>query len=733
MTEIGAMQIKDILGNEFVHPSNQDKIDFFFIQDEFGESFFERMILNNAEQIESLFNSELLCSLDNELIGKIFSTKINNKEILLNFVCNERPEVLGILLQSKTFAKLTTLEQKEILKIRSDSNSMPLIIKAVEKANQICISNILNTESLLKLEEEKIFELLDDKDIQRKNVLHKAARKSSEHFKIVMDSRLFNQLSTEYKFTLLANQDDNMNSLLFSLITTASKKPNQNYFNVLFLSRAFNEFDDAQQKSLLYLGQEGNSKKLWYNLIKKQNIIKLFIGNEPKFLVSDFIEFIKNYYWEDCCLGDRVISSIREKISFLGLLEIAKASSLYGNAVDANNFSVLYYLASYGMAINELQRYQKDYGFEIITKESYEVIIRSQSILLTYKNATRDVLFITGQYTNNDILSGLEAAMHQSGFNILLINANFIAKGKDSDIKNIVADYPRKEDINFIIINAHGNPKDLENSDVVFFIYDRGNKTPSKVLFEKIVIPAIGTNNPLDIFLTSCNGQLATKNIHKILPINSKMITVGERIDDIDHSTQVIDIQNMAKAIYLYRSIVNINYLKQQYTLEKMLIDYLMHLHPSNSTKGIPTYTKIGNSQSLSIIDLKPTKNCIIDLKVEQKTVLKEMLCTSQDHKCVDNLEEVLLSWNQTKISGQNSIVLLQDSRMNMELGVVSAIKFVDNLYCQNTFGHEPMEQNKDFCCGNDNTNLFWYFYGTLATAGLASTIAYCLYDNGAE
>jgi len=524
-----------------------------------------------------------------------------------------------------------------------------------------------------------------------------------------------------------------MNSLLFSLITIASKKtnPNQNYFNVLFTSAAFNLLDDIQQKSLLYLGQEGNSKKLWYNLIKKENSIKLFIGNEPKFLVSDYIEFVKNYYWEDCCIGDLVSSSIREKISFLDLLKIAKAGSSYKNAVDSNNFSVLYYLASYGMAINELQRYQNDYGFEIITKEGYEVIIKPQSIVFTYKNATRDILFITGKYTSNDILSGLEAAMHQSGFNILSINANLIAKGKDSDIKSIIADYSGKEAVNFVIINAHGNPKDLKNSDVVFFIYDRGNKISNKDLFEIIIIPALGTNNPLDIFLTSCNGQLATKNIHKFLPTNSKMVTVGERTDHADHSTQVIDVQNMAKAIYLYRSIIDTKHFEQQYTLEKMLTDYLMHLHPSNSTKGIPTYTKIGNSQSLSMTDLKPTNNCINDLKTEQKTALKEILCGSQDHKCIDNLEEVLLQWHQPTISHKNSIELLQSSHMNMELGVVSAIKFVDNLYCQNTFGSDPTEQNKDLCCEDFNINSPWFLSEAVVTIGLASAIVYyCLYAN---
>ena len=733
MTKVDIRQMQNILSNDFVSLSNQKKLDFLFTQDEFGESFFERIILNKAEQIELFFNSDLLYNLDNELIVKIFSTRVNNKDTLLSLICDEKPEVLDFLLSSKTFTKLSTLEQKEILKIRADSHSMPLFIKAIEKTNQVCISGILNSASLISFEEEKIFELLDERDIQRKNILHKAVRKSFDHFKTVMESRLFNQLSIEYKFALLANQDDNMNSLLFSLITAASKKPNHNYFNILFTSEAFNLLDDIQQRSLLYLGQEGNSKKLWYNLIKKESSIKSFIGNEPGFLVSDYIEFVKNYYWEDCCIGDLVTSSIREKISFLDLLKIAKANSSYKNAVDSNNFSVLYYLASYGMAINELRRYQNDYGFEILTKEGYEVIIKSQSIVLTYKNATRDILFITGQYTSNDILSGLEAAMHQSGFNILLINANFIAKGKDSDIKNIVADYSRKEAINFVIINAHGNPKDLANSDVAFFIYDRGNKTSSKILFEKIIIQALGTSNPLDIFLTSCNGQLATKNIHKILPTDSKMVTVGERTDSADHSTQVVDIQNMAKAIYLHRSIVDINHSKQQYTLEKMLIDYLMHLYPGNSTKGIPTYTKIGNNQSLSMVDLKSTKNCIKDLKIEQKTALKEMLCASQDHKCVDNLEEVLLRWNQSKISHKNSIELLQDSRMNMELGVVSAIKFVDNLYCQNTFGYKSTEQNKDFCCENSNADLPWYLCGTLVTVGLASTIIYCLYDNGAD
>ena len=30
MTEIGAMQIKDVLGNDFIQWSSQEKIDFFF-------------------------------------------------------------------------------------------------------------------------------------------------------------------------------------------------------------------------------------------------------------------------------------------------------------------------------------------------------------------------------------------------------------------------------------------------------------------------------------------------------------------------------------------------------------------------------------------------------------------------------------------------------------------------------------------------------------------------------
>ena len=682
----------DILNKNLINLSNEEKVNFLLKLDVLGESFLSQAILNYPEQVELIFNNDLLNDLDNESIAKLFTTLINQKKILLNLACQSNLKTLDILLKSKIFTKLDSNYKTKIFRAKATDTSLTLLLESIYQNKIDCLSMLVSSASLIDLDQDKIYALFNDK-VMGKNIFHKAVKKSFDHFSTLLNSELYNKLAVEQKFTLLDNYDNEFNLLLLNIITNNSK---QGFFRSLFASKSFKEFNENQQKRLLYLRQD-DSKVLWYNLMKKPNNIKSFIENSPQFMVQAFFDFIKKYYWDTCCPEDSQKPALRKTFTFENLLQIANVNPLYKEVVDQNNYSILYYLASYGMPINELKRYRDQYGFKISAKKGDEVIIQDHNILFKSQGATQDILIINGKYTNNDIISGLEAAIHQMGINVLAINSNFYSNGKNIDIKHIIDQYPRRNLLDFIIINAHGNAKN-DHSDTVLFIYEKDKLITSKTLFKNI-ISAIGTTKPIGVFLTSCSGQLATKVVQQVLPQDSKIITVGERTNITKHDTQVTDIQNIAKTIQMY-AVKEDDIGSKKYTLEKMVIDYLMHLGEDKTTRGIPTYTKIGY-KAISMLDLEKSNVCIGNLNAAQKESLCKTLCFNKDMDCIIKLEHILLKWSQEKYREKDSIKYLQAKNSTTELGIVLAIKFVDNVYCQNVYGYETLNYDRDFCCNN--------------------------------
>ncbi|MGB4190958.1 MAG: hypothetical protein WBJ81_00200 [Rickettsiales bacterium] len=729
MTLIDKYRKVEVLGDSFIYLSEEEELDFLFRQNEFGLSFLEDIILSHPDQISLIFNSELFFDLEPHLLEEIFKRKINKNDTLFSFSCSKNHTVLDILLNSKAFAKLTYLQQNAILKVRpvSDTHDIPLFIKATIRSDPRCLSTLVNSRILINLEQELIFDLLNDRDSQDKNCIQRAV-KNSVNFNILLNSEIFQKLSTEYKFILLTNEDKNHNTLLFDYIHIDPKKKDPDFFKTFFENNGFKEFDESKQSSLLYLNQN-SSKELWLYLIKKQNNIASFVEYSPKFLISSFVDFIKNYYWESCCQRDTKPDYIRNMISLSDILKAVNSSKLCKVAADSDNFSVLYYIASYGVPINEIKKYQQN-GFTITAKDGYGIIIQEKDIMFTCDDAKGDILIINGKYTKNDIMSGLEAALHQSCYNILAVNANYNPFGKDIDIGAIISNYSRKSFLDFIIINAHGTRSNIsaqKSTDVALFIYEQTNKIFSKDLF-KMIIQDIQKTNPIDILITSCNGQLATKAITSLLPNGSKIITLGEVSSDSEiHSTQMDDIQALSKVIQHYH-IRDYGLATNRFLLETMLIDYYMHLKPSHLIKGIPTYT-IAPYQTIQITDFK--NDCIGKLTSFQQESLIKILCNNQDTQCIERVIPILFNWDDLKFGNNGSIELLQQSsNVSSEFGTVSAIKFANHLYCQSPYG-DNFIKNADFCCLQDNQ------YGTCEmtiTAILATSIigiCYYCYNDG--
>ncbi len=716
----------EILGDGFIYLTNEEKLGFLFQPDKHQESFFEKIILNDSDQIDLIFNSKLFVDLDSYFLEAIFKSKINDIDTLFSFACSKNSTILGILLNSKAFTKLNNSQQYEILKIRpvSDIHDIPLLMKAILRSDVNCLSEIMNSPTLINLEQKLIFDLLNDKDAQNRNSLQKSV-KSPIHFKILFGSKFFQKLTSEQKFILLTNQDKNKNTLLFDYIHIDSKKQAQDFFHTLFDSSIFKEFNETQQKYFLYLNQN-HGKELWLYLTKKQNNISDFVKYGPKFLIPSFFDFVQDYYWDKCCQKDIKPDYLRSIISLSDILDMVSSSSLSKNAVDSSNFSILYYLLSYGLPIDELRKYQQD-GFKIITKGGYEAKVHESNIEFTCENAKRDILIINGKYTKNDIISGLEAALHQSCFNILALNANYNPLGKNTDIESIISNYVRKTSLDLIIINAHGTQSHVEarkSIDVLLFIYEHTNKIASKDLFKQF-IQATEKNDPIDIFITSCNGQLATKVINASLPVGSRVITLGEVSSNTKiHSTQMDDVQAISNTIKLYN--IRPDQVSNKHLLDLLLINYYMHLSASKLIKGIPTYTIVPN-KTFPIAEIKNDR--IGTLNPVQVESLMKILCNDQDIICAEKVKSAIANWDHLKFGDPGSIERLQkSSNLSSDFGVVSAIKFADYLYCQNSF-EDNSNLKIDFCAlpmGDQDT---CSVIGTTLLA--ASIIGVCCYYCG--
>ena len=148
-----------ILGDDFFYLSNEEKINFLFALDKFGRSFLEEIVTNHPEQIEQIFNSKLLSDLDSEFTIRIFINSINNKETILNLACRTNTKVLDELLNSKTFTNLDSFQQIRILRARSSTDKyLPLFLKGLEEKHADCLSILVNSATIIKLGEEKIFD-----------------------------------------------------------------------------------------------------------------------------------------------------------------------------------------------------------------------------------------------------------------------------------------------------------------------------------------------------------------------------------------------------------------------------------------------------------------------------------------------------------------------------------------------------------------------------------------------
>jgi len=364
---------------------------------------------------------------------------------------------------------------------------------------------------------------------------------------------------------------------------------------------------------------------------------------------------------------------------------------------------VLYYLCTKGFNTTIIEQYKLK-GAKLISPPGYDVeIVDHKHFLFTVERVTKTVLIVTGSQNQGNIELGLEGAMHQKMLNVISINTNCNDKIVEHDIYDIIKNYSAKYDIYLFIFNIHG----ADGRNDVLLDITRNNQvaTESKVFFSKI-LKALGTNHPIEILLTSCNGQLATKVIHNILPKDSKFVTLGENTGHDKIHTVVKDVQMIAKIIELADA-ESINV--REINLERILTDYLMNM---SIGKGSPTYTVIGSS-TLMLKEVNSSHQCVTSLSTVQKISLLSKLCDSSNDACLNIAMEVLNKITQKRNIDIGDMIYLKNLTKqsdSYELGPILAIKFNYALFCDRLWG-DPFLFNKGevvpndigFCCHNEN------------------------------
>lgn len=438
------------------------------------------------------------------------------------------------------------------------------------------------------------------------------------------------------------------------LLYHPTKKNDSLSLSTYLKSKPFSILSSEQKKNIIQF-ETHSYFNLFIQLGNYHNSIEPFFSSIGISLAQDYIKALKEY----------------KKVDELENLAkiVLYPSHLY--AVDNMNYSVLYYLCSKGFNPTLIKHYIEK-GAKLISSADHEVhIMQNKYFLFTVERVQKAALVITGSQKQGNIESGLESALHQKNLNVISINTNSNNAITEQDIYSIVRTNSNIYDISLIIINIHGGDS---VTDVVLDITQNCQVAiTSKAFFSKLV-EALKPKAPIEILLTSCNGQLATKIIHNIsLPTGSKFVTLGENDGKNIIHTSVLDMQNIAKILDL-ADIESIDL--REINVVRFLTDYLMHMTQGN---GSPTFTITGNKTE-SLKTLNTYYKCAYSLIDSQITSLINKLCDLNNSQCYQLSRKILseiIKSEETDITGEvHTRNLIKDDISEYGLGPVLALQF---------------------------------------------------------
>ncbi|CAL7961870.1 conserved hypothetical protein [Alphaproteobacteria bacterium] len=707
--------LEAILDNQLINKLNDKELcNLLNYKDSSGNSPLCFTIRKGAQCISSLLNSKAFSRLDSSSVFQILNEKCEaDHPSLWSLAKKGKDDILAVLENDALIKKLSDIQKKEIL----NNSNLLKSINSEENLNTVLRSNFINSLN----EDLKVDVLSNPQPPNGDTVIRAFIRKKAiELLKVFLNSDVLTTLSSEGQFKVITTAWTDTPHILKFLI-----KQDTEVIDLLFKSSAFKNLNSKQQKSAIFFTEDIS---FWEFLSTQSKYVEKLLDNHH--LSQDLLSYLASNFLKTAEFsGHYTIENNSKKDVFQNtIIKVARDYAPYKEILSEDGYSLLYYLSTKGFNSTTLQNFEVE-GFKLVFPNNKNVSIYNEYHLYESLDQSETVIYLRGPDGTKPInIPGMVSSLHKCGFNILVIDSRDNNNINSNTLKKTISDYAKNHLIKFFIINAHGagnkysgmpeiyygekSHKAPECSDAEIWLFKSPDKLAqvraglpegtghyilAKTLIKEVIAKSINKDLkvPINVFLTSCNGQLVEKWAFKELPYNSTVVTVGE------HNCKSIVIHGRVGDLMSITNFINQNY---QLNIENILTHYLLNIKQGLAS---PTYVKSGIA-TVYLANLTTSEYWIQNLSKNKADLLTEKLCfTNKD--CKDNIGIVLKEIREHNISLHNITVLkAKGDTYNFanKLGIIEAINFHYASYCTELFGKQDLNYTySNMICNLDSND----------------------------
>ncbi len=754
-----------------------------------GATVIENAISRSPQHLEAVLDNTLVNQLNNKELFNILNNRDSSGNTPLCFTIRKGAQYINSLLNSKAFIRLDESSVFQILNEQCEANHLSLWLLA--KKGEAELSAVLeNNEIIKKLSNIQKKELLNNSDILKSINLEKNLNtvlqsnfinSLSEDFKVevfsnpqppngdtvirtfirkkdvklletFLNSKALTSLSTESQYKVISTAWTDTPHILKFLI-----KQETEVVDVLFKSKFFKNLGLQQQKNLIFFSED---LSFWEFISRQTQYVEKLLDNQ--YLSQELRNhFANNFLRTTEFTGHYTIDNNRKKDALQNtIIKVARDYSYYREVLSEDGYSLLYYLSTKGFNTTSLQNFQTE-GFELVFPKNKNVVMYDTYNLYESLGQSEAIVYLRGPDGTKPInIPGMISSFHKHGLSVLVIDARDNNNINSQSLKKVISDYTKDHLIKFFIINAHGagnqysgfpevyygeKPhKGPECSDAEIWLFNTpdklakmhsgmpegtGHYMPAKILIKEIIAKSINQDLkvPINVLLTSCNGQLVEKWAFEELPYNSTVVTLGE------HNCKSMVVHGRVGDLKSITSLINQSHknLFYQLNIESILTHYLLNIKQGLAS---PTYIK-SKVAIMHLADLTISENLLEKIPKDKVDLFTEKVCFTNQN-CINNIEAVLKEVKDYNISLHNITGLkVHGDTYNAanKLGIIEALNFDYTYYCTELFGKQDLNDihNNGFCNLDYNIeqgSYTWYESPIIYIAAAIGSIMYGVY-----
>ncbi|RZI47628.1 hypothetical protein EDM53_00920 [Rickettsiales endosymbiont of Peranema trichophorum] len=646
----------------------------------------------------------------------------------------DKDSILAILGNDFIISHLSDTQKRRTL-ITSD------IFKAVD--SEASLMTILQSDFVASLTEASKVELLSfpqppNGDTVIRTFIRKKAPKLLKTF---LDSDVLGSLSLENQYKVVTSKWDDTPHIFKFLM-----KQSSNVLDLFFGSDVFMHFSAVQQRQIVIFS-EGIA--FWSYVVSQNEYVKKLLDN--KNLCQKLQSELSSHFLKAAeYTGRYAIENNRKKDVLEGtVIKVARDYSIYKEIVSEDGYSLLYYLSTQGFNASSLRSLQNE-GFKLTMPRSKSVVIYGTHHLYKSMGQKEAVVYLRGPDGTKPInIAGMVSSLHKGGMTVIAIDARDNNEINSVVLRKIINDYAMSHLIKLFIINAHGAGDRYSGMPEIYYgerphkgekcgdaeiwlfkVPDKLAKTHSKLsegtghyilgklLIKEIIAKSVSKDLkvPINVLLTSCNGQLIEKWALKELPYGSTIVALGEHnCESMVIHGRVGDLQSVTPAI------IRSNHLKSQQSVESLLIAYLLNIEQGLAA---PTYIKSG----IGILHMSDLSSSIYWLQGLNDPRIEELVLRvcAVEPDCIDKVTKVLEEIKDGNIAlGEINKLKAKGDAHNVanKLGIIEALNFEYHYHCTDVFNRNGIDES--FCAVSSSTTGDWYEteYWAYGASGLFTSV----------